>query len=134
MRFLNRLQPIALLLLRLGCGSLFFAHGWAKLANSSGTIKIFTGMGFPGWLGILAGAIEIAGGLFLVLGLFTRLIGLIFFIEMCIAIVTVHWKHAPWWDVRSYEPPLALGVIALALAAFGAGAASVDHALFRDRA
>jgi putative oxidoreductase len=96
-------------------------------------MKMFIGMGYPGWLGLVAGALEVAGGLFYVLGLFTRLFGVVLFIEMCIAISTVHWRHAPWWDVKTYEPALALCVISLALASFGAGPASVDRALFRDR-
>jgi len=133
MRHLNKLQPLALLLLRIGAGALFFSHGWAKLANSAGAMKMFTGMGLPGWLGIVAGAIESAGGLFFVLGLFTRFTGLILFIEMCFAISMVHWKHAPWWDVKTYEPALALCVISLALASFGPGVVSIDYALFRDR-
>lgn len=133
MQFLNKLQPLALLLLRIGGGALFFSHGWAKLSDSSAAMSMFSGMGLPGWLGIIAGAIETAGGLFFFLGLFTRLSALVLFVEMCIAIVMVHWKHAPWWDVKTYEPAIALCVISFALASFGPGPASVDHAVFRNR-
>jgi putative oxidoreductase len=134
MRFLNKLQALALIVLRIAGGAIFFTHGWAKLMNPSATMKTFHGMGFPGWAGVAIGALETAAGLFFVLGLFTRISALLLFIEMCVAIGFVHWRHAPWWDVNSYGLALASGAIALALVAFGPGVASIDHALFRDRA
>ncbi len=134
MQFLNKLQTLALIALRIAAGAIFFSHGWVKLTHASASMKMFGGMGFPPWTGLAIGAIETAGGLFLVLGLFTRISALILFIEMCVAIGFVHWRHAPWWDVKSYELALACFGISLALAAFGPGPASLDHALFRNQA
>ena len=134
MQFLNKLQVLALLLLRLAAGPIFFTHGWAKLAHASSTMTMFAGMGFPGWVEALIGALETAGGLLLVLGLFTRVFALLLFIEMGVAVFAVHWKHVAWWDVKGYELPLACGALCLALAAFGAGVVSIDRAVFRDRA
>jgi putative oxidoreductase len=134
MQFLNRLQAVALLVLRMGAGLIFFTHGLPKLSHAAGTMKMFAGMGFPGWVGIAIGALEVAGGLMLVFGLFTRILGSLLFIEMCVAIVGVHWRRTPWWDVKGYELALACGAICLALAAFGPGSASIDRTLFRDRA
>lgn len=133
MQFLNKLQGLALIVLRIGGGAIFFSHGWAKLMSPSATMKMFGGMGFPGWSGVAIGALETAAGLFFVLGLFTRISALLLFIEMCVAIGFVHWKQGPWWEVKNYELPLACGAISLALVAFGPGVASIDHALFRDR-
>jgi putative oxidoreductase len=134
MQFLDKLQVLALLLLRVAAGAIFFTHGWAKLAHTSGTMKMFTGMGFPGWVGIAIGALETAGGLLLVLGLFTRIFALLLFIEMCVAIFAVHWKQVAWWNVKGYELPLACAAISLALAAFGPGIVSIDRAGMRGRA
>ena len=134
MQFLNKLQVVALLVLRIAAGVIFFSHGLPKLAHASGTMKMFAGMGFPGWVGVAIGALEVAGGLFLVLGVFTRVFGLLFFIEMCAAILAVHLKHGAWWDVKGYELALACGALSLAIAAFGPGAASIDRTVFRDRA
>lgn len=134
MQFLNRLQVVALLLLRLAAGTIFFVHGWAKLSHASATMKMFAGMGFPGWVGIAIGALETAGGLLLVVGLFTRIFALLLFFDMCVAVVVVHWKHVAWWDVKGYELPFALAAISLALASFGPGIVSVDRAILRDRA
>ena len=97
-------------------------------------MKMFAGMGFPGWVGVAIGALETAGCLLLVLGLFTRIFALLLFIDMCVAIFAVHWKHVAWWDVKGYELPLACAAISLALAAFGPGVASIDRAAFRDHA
>jgi putative oxidoreductase len=133
MQFLNKLQAVALILLRIAGGAIFFSHGWLKLMHPSATMKMFAGMGFPGWAGVAVGAIEMAGGLFFVLGFFTRISALILFIEMCVAIGFVHWRHAAWWNVSTYEIALACAAISLTLAAFGPGAVSIDHALFRDR-
>jgi putative oxidoreductase len=134
MRFLDRLQALALLLLRIGVAAIFFSHGWGKLIHPSTTMHMFETMGLPGWLGIVAGALETAGALLLVLGLFTRIFAGLLFLEMCFAIGAVHWKHAAWWDVKTYEPALACAVISFSLAAFGPGVVSVDYSLFHDRA
>ncbi|HXE14392.1 MAG TPA: DoxX family protein [Bryobacteraceae bacterium] len=133
MQFLNRLQVVALILLRIAGGAIFFAHGSVKLMNPSGTMNMFAHMGFPGWVGVAIGAIEVAGGILFVLGLFTRISAVILFIEMCVAILYVHMPQGAWWDVKHYELPLACAAISLALATFGPGVVSIDHALFRDR-
>ena len=133
MQFLNRLQAVAIILLRIAGGAIFFSHGLAKLTNPSGTMSMFGHMGFPGAVGVAIGAIEVAGGIFFVLGLFTRVSAVILFIEMCVAIGFVHLRHAAWWDVKSYELALACAAISLTLATFGPGVVSIDHALFRDR-
>jgi putative oxidoreductase len=134
MQFLNRLQVVALLLLRVAAGTIFFTHGWAKLSHASGTMNMFAGMGFPGWAGVAIGALETAGGLLLVLGLFTRVFALLLFIEMCFAIFAVHWKQVAWWNVKGYELPLACAAISLAIAAFGPGVVSVDRTVLKGRA
>jgi putative oxidoreductase len=133
MQFLNKLQAIALTLLRIAAGAIFFSHGWMKLMHPSATMKMFAGMGFPAWVGVAIGALETAGGILLLLGLFTRIFALLLFVEMCVAIIFVHWRHAAWWNVGTYELPLAVAAISLALAAFGPGVASIDHALGRNR-
>jgi putative oxidoreductase len=131
---LNRLQALGLLLLRIGAGTIFLAHGWTKLTHMAGTMKFFAGLGFPSWMAVLIGLLEVGGGILLIFGLFTRITGLLLAIEMVVAIAAVHWKQVPWWNVTGYELALACGVIAFALASFGAGVVSVDHAVFRGRA
>jgi putative oxidoreductase len=131
---LNRLQVVALMLLRIGAGSYFLAHGWTKLTHMAGTMKFFSGLGFPGWMAVLIGLLEVGGGILLMFGLFTRVVGVLLTIEMVVAITAVHWKQGPWWNVGGYELALVCGVVAFALASFGAGVISLDYALFRGRA
>ena len=134
MLILNRLQVLALLLLRIGAGCIFLTHGWTKLTHMAGTMKFFSGLGLPGWMAVLIGLLELGGAILLISGLFTRIVAALLTIEMVVAIVAVHWKQGPWWHVPGYELTLACGVICFALATFGAGVISLDYAVFRGRA
>jgi uncharacterized membrane protein YphA (DoxX/SURF4 family) len=83
----------------------------------------------PGGLfAVLSGVTEFGGGIALAVGLGSRLAGLALFGDMVIAMITVSWanglvseKPAP-----GYELNLALGVLALVVAFFGAGRFSLD--------
>jgi putative oxidoreductase len=76
-QFLNKLQPFALLVLRFGAGIIFLTHGWVKMLNLNGTMGMFAHMGLPGWLGAIAGLLELVGGVLLIVGLFTRIFALL---------------------------------------------------------
>jgi putative oxidoreductase len=133
LQFLNKLRPFALLVLRLGIGIIFLTHGWVKVLNLNGTMGMFAHMGLPGWLGVIAGLLELVAGVLLIVGLFTRICALLFTIEMCIAILAVHMKSGPWWQVNNYNLPLAMLVGSFAIAILGPGVASLDFAFFRNR-
>ena len=124
---------MALLLLRLALGLVFFTHGFAKVANLTQASEMFGKMGFPGWVGVLIALLEVIGGVLLIIGLFTRIMGLIFAGEMAVAILRVHWAQAPWWQLNSYELALVCGAGSFVLAAFGAGILSIDEAVFHRR-
>jgi putative oxidoreductase len=133
MRELERLKPLALLLLRLGLGIIFIFHGYPKLfTHTRDTMQSFVHMGFPGYFVYLAGVIEFFGGFLLIVGLFTRVAGLLLFIEMAVALVKVHGLFANPMAVDTYQFPLALAVGAFALATVGAGVLSLDHAVFPE--
>ena len=134
MRNLEKLKPLALLLLRLGLGIIFVYHGYPKLfGNTRAAMQGFEHMGFPGYFAYVAGVIELFGGIMLIFGLFTRVAGLLLAGEMAVAIWRVHLPEGPITQVKNYEFPLALAVAAFALAAMGAGLISLDHAAFGDR-
>jgi putative oxidoreductase len=84
----------------------------------------------PAYFVYIAGVLELGGGAMLIAGLFTRLLGLLLAGEMAIAM----WKGEQFFQnplaVDKYELALVLGVGAFALATFGAGAISLDAALF----
>lgn len=132
MKFLNSLQPLALLLLRVALGIIFLTHGYPKLAKpAAGMQAMFIQHGLPGYFVYVAGVLEVFGGGLLILGLFTRAAGLLLAVEMLVAILKVH-SGGGILAVHNYEFPLSLAVAAFALAAIGPGLISVDAALFGE--
>lgn len=133
MQSLDKLRPLALLLMRLAIGIIFVTHGYPKLfTNTANTLSMFTHMGFPSYFAYIAGVFEFFGGLMLIAGLFTRIAGILLAVEMSVAIWRVHLPMGPITAVHNYEFPLALAVGAFALACFGAGVVSIDALIFRE--
>ena len=121
MESLEKLKPLALLLLRLGLGIIFVFHGYPKLfTHTRETMQGFSHMGFPGYFAYIAGVFEFFGGLLLA-------------IEMAVALVKVNGIIANPMAVDSYQFPLACAVGSFALVALGAGPISLDHAVFANK-
>jgi putative oxidoreductase len=69
MEGLEKLKPLALLLLRLGLGVIFISHGYPKLFTQlQHTTQAFTSMGFPFYFAYIAGVLEFLAGFYLSLG------------------------------------------------------------------
>jgi putative oxidoreductase len=126
----ERYSPHMLAVLRIITALLFLAHGTQKLlgfpASPNPGPALFSLFG-------LAGALEMVGGLFLVVGLFTRPVAFILSGEMAFA----YWMaHAP----RNFFPVLNGGDAAilycflfLYIAFAGGGPWSLDAMMRRDR-
>jgi putative oxidoreductase len=135
MQLLEKLKPVALLLLRLGLGLIFIYHGYPKLfTHAHEALRQFPKMGFPSYFAYIAGVVEFFGGWLLVLGLFTRIAALFLAGEMAIAIIRVHLPQGGLTAVSNYQLPLALAAASFALVAVGAGAISFDRAIFKNKA
>ena len=133
MQSLEKLKPLALLLLRVAVGVIFIYHGYPKLFElTREAMQGFVHMGFPGYFVYIAGVIEFFGGCLLIAGLFTRIAGLLLAGEMAVALWRVHHILLDPLAVHNYELPLMLAVGAFALASLGAGVVSFDQALFRE--
>jgi putative oxidoreductase len=133
MQSLEKLKPLALLLLRVGLGAIFIYHGYPKLfVNTRGAMADFTHMGFPAYFVYISGAIEFFGGCLPIAGLFTRVAGLLLAGEMAVALIQVHKLLTQPRAVHNYEFPLALALGAFTLATVGAGAISLDAAIYRE--
>ena len=129
MRFLNRLQPIALLSLRIALGIIFLYHGYPKLAHPTAQMHaMFVEHGLPSYFVQVAGIIETFGGGLLIVGLFVRAAALLLAIEMCVALWKVHSRS--YLAVHEYEFPMALATANFVTAAVGAGLLSIDQFLF----
>ena len=131
-------MELALLVLRVVVGLLFMAHGAQKLFGMfgghglEGTAGFFEqGLGLkPGRVHATgAGAAEFAGGLLLLLGLFTPFGAAAVIAVMTVAIATVHWTKGVWSTEGGYEYNTVLMAVAFALAGAGPGNWSLDHAL-----
>ncbi|HEY6301572.1 MAG TPA: DoxX family protein [Terriglobales bacterium] len=121
MDFLNRLQPFALLVMRLALGVIMIAHGYHKVFGGFHRHMDFVGsLGLPHWMAYLSAGTEFFGGIGIVLGLFTRFFSLAFLLEMGVAIWKVHFKNG-LTGTGGFEFPLALATIAFGLVCFGGG-------------
>ena len=126
MRYLDRMQPLALLVLRAVLGVVMIGHGSHKVY---GHLHEFAGfiqsLGMPAWLGYVSAFTEFVGGMLLIAGLLTRIVASAVLIDLAVAIAKVHWKHG-LMATGGYEFPLALLAIAFALIFLGAGPISLD--------
>ncbi len=121
MESFNRLQPFALLVMRLVLGAIMIAHGYHKVFGGfHHHMEMVGSLGIPRWLAYLSAGTEFFGGIAIVLGLFTRYVSLAFLIEMAVAIWKVHFKNGLTGN-GGFEFPLALAAIAFALMCFGGG-------------
>jgi putative oxidoreductase len=130
---LEKLKPLALLLLRLALGAIFIFHGYPKLfGHTHQAEQDFIRVGLPGYSAYIAGVVEFFGGCMLVAGLFARVAGLLLTVEMALGL----WKFQRIFSdplaIGGYQLPLALAAGAFALATLGAGIISFDHAFFRS--
>lgn len=82
--------PAAILLVRLMTGGVFFSEGLLKFVYVNQGVGRFTKIGipFPPFSATAIGLLEICGGAMLMLGLFTRVLSLIFVIEMVVAVLS----------------------------------------------
>ena len=127
-----RRQParvdLALLLLRVILAAVFAANAhlkWAAMGRMAG-LFMSVHIPFPDVTVRLVATLEVVGAALLLAGVWTRLVGAWFVIEMAVAIVKVVW---PRGFIGGYEFELTLLTVALALALAGGGA----YSLGRDR-
>ena len=128
--FLDRVRPLALLVLRLALGAIMIAHGYHKVFGGlSKHAGFVASLGIPGWLGYVSAFTEFVGGMLLVAGLLTRLAAIAICINLLVAVFKVHWRQGL---VGGYEFPLSLAAIAFALIFYGAGPISIDWVIGSD--
>jgi putative oxidoreductase len=83
----NYLQSPLLLAIRLYWGWQFVQSGWGKLHNLPRVTDFFTSLGLPQphLTAVFVSLLEFVGGILFACGLFTRVISLLFFINMTVA-------------------------------------------------
>jgi putative oxidoreductase len=127
---IQRVTPVALLLLRLVAGLLFFQAGALKLFGwyggmpGGGTAPLFSLVG-------VAGVLEVFGGIALILGLSVRPVAFVLAGEMAVAYWLAHAPQGAWPIVNHGVEPVLFCFIFLYFAAVGGGPVSVDALIAR---
>lgn len=129
MTHVNKTHDLGLFLIRLALGAVFVFHGAQKLfglfdgGGLSATASTFEGLGIPlpDVSAVVAGCVELFGGLALVVGTGTRIAGLLLAFQMGVAVWTAH-RHAFAAAKGGMEFPLTLMLCAAGLALAGSGA------------
>jgi putative oxidoreductase len=140
--FLSFLQNFGLLVARLGVGGILLLHGWMRWdAGVQKQIDYLSQFRAPyaevaAWGSII---FELVGGVLLIVGALTRLVGLGVLIEQILIIAYTNWYTWPPTLLNAdgtykggYEYNVALGLLGLLLFVMGGGAVSIDR-LFRRK-
>jgi putative oxidoreductase len=146
---LRRLAPaattpavdLAALVIRLIIGPIMAYHGWKKIDGGVGTFAKFltntVDVPAPELVARAVVTIEFAGGIFLVLGLLTRLWALLLAGQMISIVFLVKWDVGligPPGRGGGYELDLTIAACALGLLFIGPGRFSLDRLLPLERA
>src|ERR671910_651016 len=109
--------------IRIIAGITFIAHGLPKFENIAETQGFFGSVGLPPELALPVGLLEVIGGIFLLVGVVTRISAALFIIDMIGAIVLV---RLPDGFIDGYELESLLIAISVSLLITGPGRISVE--------
>ena len=127
----ERNADIAAFILRLATGAFFLVHGLIKLFvfTPAGTAGYFQSIGLPGALGYLTIALEIGGGLALILGIATRYVSLAMIGVLLGAAIFGHGGNGFTFSNPGggWEYPVLWAITMLVLALLGDGAWSLTR-------
>lgn len=122
---MNNNTEYAALILRIGLGAMFLAHGLLKVMvfTLPGTAAFFEQVGFPGWTAYIVTFAEIGGGLLLLAGVAVRAVS-IALIPVLLGATFVHFGFG--WVFSNpnggWEYPAFLTLAAVVQALLGPGA------------
>ena len=125
-------NDIAKVILRVILGFTFFIHGLVKfqggIANTAG---YFDSLGIPGFMAYVVATIEFLGGLAMILGIGTKIVGILFSIIMIGAIFTAKLSLGFLGNgqMAGYELDLILLAASLYFVLADRSVLSVDHKL-----
>lgn len=144
LKVLGSLDFVPGVLTRLIVGFAFIDSGSGKLGNMENTVNFFTDLGipFPELNAAFVARLEYYGGMLILIGLLTRIVGLLLSSTMIVALLTADRGTFVGALTRSGEvglsdiAPFVLGAFLSWLVVKGPGALSVDallkRALFKD--
>lgn len=127
--------PITEPLIRVLAGSSLAIHGFPILfGDKVAAAKFLASVGFHDGLfwSCIVGGVEFFCGLFLALGLLTRLVAAPIIGFLVIAIVTYHWQYGFAWENRGIEYPLFWSIVVFHFLVQGGGRWSLDTLIGRE--
>lgn len=121
-------SQLGIAILRIALGTMWIAHALLKLLvfTLPGTAQFFQSVGYPGWMAYPVFAVELLGGLAMVLGLYARQVSLAL-TPVMLAAAFVHFGNG--WVFSNpqggWEYPIFLAVASIALYLIGDGALAI---------
>jgi putative oxidoreductase len=128
--FSERWAPYVIAVLRIVTALLFLEHGTAKLLAFPETPMAFPNAWSLSWI---AGWFELVGGALLLVGLWTRWVGILLAGEMAVAYWYAHAPQSFYPIINQGEAAILYCFIFLTLAVIGAGKWSVDEMRAKGR-
>ena len=129
---LTQWSPRALAVLRIVTALLFLEHATMKFLAFPASMPGMAN-GLPPLL-VVAGIIELAAGVLVTLGLFTRWASLLASGEMAVAYWMAHAPQGPWPALNQGEPAILFCFVFLYLVFAGPGAWALDNTMGNRRA
>jgi putative oxidoreductase len=132
---IDYLRSPFLLTVRLYWGWQLIQSGWGKLHNLGKVTEFFTSLNLPmpGQMAVLISCVEFFGGIFLALGLLSRLTALVLTVNMIMAYVTADREalHSIFSDPDKFyaAAPYTFLIASLIILIFGPGKVSLDTVL-----
>ncbi|MGO4181671.1 DoxX family protein [Paenibacillus sp. MCAF9] len=123
------------IIMRVVLGIIFIFHGVDKFQGISNVEAWFSSIGIPGVLAYVVAAIELIGGILLILGLFTRYAAGLFVIILIGAIITAKLSAGLLGNgqMAGYELDLGFILVSLYLVVADRSPFSVDGFIMRKR-
>lgn len=137
--FLDRLQSPLLLAIRLYWGWQFAQDGWGKLTHLARVTEFFSSLNLPapGATAALVASVELVGGILFFVGIASRLVSLILFVNMTMAYLSVPDDRVNFSHILSNPSdfynatPYTYWFAALLILILGPGLFAVDSLLRR---
>jgi len=127
------------LLIRFAVGLIFLSEGLQKYLVDSVGIGRFTQIGFgnPAFWTYFTGCFEIVCGIFILLGLLTRVAAIPLLIIMITAFVTTKWpilmNKGFWAFAHEYRTDFAMLLLLIFLILYGGGKYSFDFKIYNSK-
>ncbi len=91
MKFTEKNENVAFLIIRIGIGTMMLMHGWAKITQGIGPIEgIFASKGIPTFIAYGSYLGEVLAPILIIIGYRARLAALIFLLTVIVALLTAH--------------------------------------------